>query len=376
MDKKVYALANGYTDETVKGGGAIKGKNCTISSIAEIEGGHRVTFSWTLDNGTVKSQTLDVMDGVDGYTPQKDVDYFDGEKGDKGDKGEGIETITKTSTAGIVDTYTILFTDGTTTTYNVVNGANITKVSELENDEDFVKATTINLVNYFLKNETYSKAQIDEILRNVGAGLSVKIVTTLPTEDISGTTIYLINTSGSNYNQYMYIDGSWANLGSTAVDMSSYYNKTQIDTKLEDYVTANRLTNKLDDYVEKDKLSKVGKSNSYNDLDDLPEIPDVTGLKPYVEVLQDSVNTAPVSKVVYDAVQTINEALENKADADSVPEIDDTSTTDTDKTWSAKKINDSFVDKVPFKFGITDDGQYGYIKDGADTVTPFKAGGY
>ena len=32
------------------------------------------------------------------------------------------------------------------------------------------------------------------------------------------------------------------------------------------------------------------------------------------------------------------------------------------------------MDKVPFKFGITEDGQYGYIKDGADTVTPFKSG--
>lgn len=367
IDKKVYALANGYTDETVIGGGAIKGKNCTISKIEEIEGGNRITFSWTLDNGTTKSQTLDVMNGEDGYTPIKDVDYFDGEKGDKGDAGNGITTITKTSTAGIVDTYTILFDDGDTTTFNVVNGANITKVSELENDEDFVKATTISLVNYYLKDEAYSKSQIDELLRNVGAGLSVKIVTELPTTEISGTTIYLINTSGSNYNQYMYIDGSWANLGSTAVDMSSYYNKTQIDNKLEDYVTANRLTNKLDDYVLKTGLSKVGKSNSYNDLDDLPEIPDVSGLKPYVETLQDSVNTAPVSKVVYDAVQELNEAIENAG------KIDDDATA-TDSTWSSKKINDSLVDKVPFKLGIDENGNYGYYKAGADTVTPFKSG--
>lgn len=69
IDKKAYALANGYTDETVIGGGAIKGKNCTISKIEDIDGGHRITFGWTLDNGTTKSQTLDVKDGVDGYSP-------------------------------------------------------------------------------------------------------------------------------------------------------------------------------------------------------------------------------------------------------------------------------------------------------------------
>lgn len=31
--------------------------------------------------------------------------------------------------------------------------------------------------------------------------------------------------------------------------------------------------------------------------------------------------------------------------------------------------------KVPFKFAIDSNGNYGYIKDGADTVTPFKSGG-
>lgn len=60
------AAANSYTEETVIGGGAIKGKNCTISSITEITGGHRVTFQWTLDDGTVKTGTMDVMDGQGG----------------------------------------------------------------------------------------------------------------------------------------------------------------------------------------------------------------------------------------------------------------------------------------------------------------------
>ena len=53
----------------------------------------------------------------------------EGEKGDKGDTGEkgdtgnGIASITKTGTAGLVDTYTVTYTDGTTTTFTVTNGA-------------------------------------------------------------------------------------------------------------------------------------------------------------------------------------------------------------------------------------------------------------
>lgn len=39
-----------------------------------------------------------------------------------GDPGRGISSITKTSTVGLVDTYTITYSDGTTSTFNVTNG--------------------------------------------------------------------------------------------------------------------------------------------------------------------------------------------------------------------------------------------------------------
>jgi len=45
-----------------------------------------------------------------------------GDKGDTGDTGNGIASIVKTGTVGLTDTYTITFTDSTTTTYDVVNG--------------------------------------------------------------------------------------------------------------------------------------------------------------------------------------------------------------------------------------------------------------
>ena len=45
-----------------------------------------------------------------------------GDKGDTGDTGNGIQSVTKTSTSGRVDTYTILYTNGTTSTFAVTNG--------------------------------------------------------------------------------------------------------------------------------------------------------------------------------------------------------------------------------------------------------------
>ena len=81
-----YGILKKYVDDTVLGGGAVKGKNCTISRIEDISGGKRVTFSWTLDDGTVQTGTMDVFNGPQGEIgPQ-------GPKGDKGDKGEqGIQ---------------------------------------------------------------------------------------------------------------------------------------------------------------------------------------------------------------------------------------------------------------------------------------------
>ena len=76
-DLEILGMSYGYTDETVLGGGAIKGKNCTIKSITEITGGHRVTFEWTLDDGTVQTDTMDVMDGAAPAGTYVDKDQFD-----------------------------------------------------------------------------------------------------------------------------------------------------------------------------------------------------------------------------------------------------------------------------------------------------------
>jgi hypothetical protein len=83
-----YAASNKYTSETVEGGGAVKGKNCTIESITEIEGGQRVKFAWELDDGTKKTADMDVLDGEDGEQGPKGDKGADGDPGPKGDKGD------------------------------------------------------------------------------------------------------------------------------------------------------------------------------------------------------------------------------------------------------------------------------------------------
>lgn len=104
---ETLVAAKKFTSETVLGGGAVVGKNVTISSITPIDGGNRITFSYTLDNGTTKISTLDVMNGVNGTD---------------GKNGIGISKIEKTKTEGLVDTYIITFSDDSTFEYTVTNG--------------------------------------------------------------------------------------------------------------------------------------------------------------------------------------------------------------------------------------------------------------
>ena len=63
---QAYALAKRYVNQTLGGAGAVAGKNVFIQGIEPVDGGNRITFGYTLDNGQAQTSTLYVMDGVDG----------------------------------------------------------------------------------------------------------------------------------------------------------------------------------------------------------------------------------------------------------------------------------------------------------------------
>ena len=84
--------------------------------------------------------------------------------------------------------------------------------------------------------DTYTKAQIDSKIAAIPT-LSYQIVSELPTTDISTTTIYLLARSSSSsqpdiYDEYLYVNNQWEIIGSTSTDLSNYYTKSEVDTKL------------------------------------------------------------------------------------------------------------------------------------------------
>lgn len=99
----VWEVWDGATEQWVSTGVqalGVDGVSPTIT-VAPITGGHRITI--TDANGT---HTVDVLDG------------------ENGDAGCGIVSVQKTGTAGLVDIYTITYTDSTTSTFTVTNGQN------------------------------------------------------------------------------------------------------------------------------------------------------------------------------------------------------------------------------------------------------------
>ena len=126
------------------------------------------------------------------------------------------------------------------------------KLSELVNDEGFIKNTVSNLANYYLKTETYARTEtytqaevqalIADAVAKVSGKLNISVVDALPTSDISTTTFYLVPKETAQeknlYDEYINTDGTesgWELIGAVSTEMnpSEFYKKPEVDALLE-----------------------------------------------------------------------------------------------------------------------------------------------
>lgn len=204
MDILTYILSKKYTDSSLAGITVLKGANCEIESIQAIEGGNRVTFSWISSAGERLTDTMDVMNGekgpkgdageqgpagiqgpkgdtgaqgiqgLKGDTGEQGPKGETGEQGPKGEQGEvgpagekgetgedgvGIVSIVKTKTEGLIDTYTITFTDGTSSTIAITNGKDgepaIHDFESLVKKDDFLYQVSYADIDYDYAKEYF-----------------------------------------------------------------------------------------------------------------------------------------------------------------------------------------------------------------------------
>ena len=250
------------------------GETPTITS-TEIEGGHTITFATTDPSQSVSFNVMDGAEGQRGVSViRADVDnnnYLKLELSDGNIINAGqIKTVSMVDntlsleSANPVENRVItsalnnkvnkvsgkqLSTEDFTTAEknklaNIENGAQVNTLENLIiNGEEativdkkialnIITSAVSNLQNYYLKTETYTKQEVEELIGST-VGVTIEIVQELPTVGQTNVIYFLPTETANVYSQYIYTatDG-WVLIGSTSVDLSNYYTKGQVDTLL------------------------------------------------------------------------------------------------------------------------------------------------
>ena len=188
-----------------------------------------------------------------------------GENGQDGDDGNGISSVTKTGTSGLVDTYTITFTNGDTTTFQVTNGsdASVTIVSSWSSTTSNSKVPSEKLTKDSLDDKV-NKSSTSGLLKNDGTVDTTSYSTfsgnyndlsnkpTIPSA--SSTTPSADTTSGSYGSGTSYARSNHSHPKSSLYAESSH---THTKSQITDFPS----------------LSTVATSGSYADLSNKPSIP-------------------------------------------------------------------------------------------------------
>lgn len=134
-----------------------------------------------------------------------------GPRGETGATGNGIATIQKTATTGLVDTYTITFTDGNTTTFNITNGEDGEVTQEQLDESQAVQDTKID----------WLQTLVNQMPTVSGSGTDLSLVDVLNYRmmklDLKGNSSQK-STSGKNLMPYPYVNTTRTKNGITFKD--------------------------------------------------------------------------------------------------------------------------------------------------------------
>lgn len=128
----------------------------------------------------------------------------------------------------------VFYTNDGTGTFAGVSEDVLNRISQLVIDRNVV--TDNNFTDGY-KEQILQNTDDILALQDAVAALSTfsfQVVQTLPTQDISTTTIYLLpkQTSGSDniYDEYIYVNNNWELIGDTEIDLTNYVTKDGVKT--------------------------------------------------------------------------------------------------------------------------------------------------
>lgn len=129
---------------------------------------------------------------------------------------------------------------------------------------NFVTKSVDDLVNYYLKSETYTKAEVQALIGAIRQFHYEIYASTSAVTNPQNNVLYLIGPTGSGedkYEEYVYDvtkQNPWVKIGDTSIDLSNYVTISDLNTALSAYTTSADLLDLLD-----------AKQDVIDDLDDI-----------------------------------------------------------------------------------------------------------
>ena len=293
------------------------GKDLTVTQIVYNSDG---TFTWMFSDGTNYTtpnlkgpQGIQGIQGKSSYTVAVENGFVGTEAqwlvsliGDTGATGNGIASIVKTDTIGLVDTYTVTMTSGATSTFTVTNGV------------DGLSAYEVAANNGFVGTEAEWLTSLDGI-----DGRAITTVTFTSTTDASGlpaqsggTDTYTISYSDATTSTYNIYNGADVTnvsiLDDNSITATNMWSSSKINTEL---------GNKQDTLVSGANIKTINGENVLGSGDIVINsggaVDSVAGKTGVVTLVKGDVglnnvdNTSDINKPISTATQT---ALNSKVD--------------------------------------------------------------
>lgn len=219
------------------------------------------------------------VDGQDGYTPVKGVDYY---------------TVAEQA--------------------EIENNIRQILESEIPDVSNFITASVDNLINYYLKSETYNKTEVDGLIRAVKTGI-FQSVSVLPVASIDTMNIiYLVpSTDPKTQNikeEYITIEDSgtykWEHIGSTAISLAGYATETWVNAQISDFLTDTEIQQLINTAVNAKytkPLTGIPKSDLTSDVQTSLGLAD-TALQTHQDISgkMDKANMVVLTQLEYDSL--------------------------------------------------------------------------
>lgn len=162
-------------------------------------------------------EQLELLRGPQGIQGEVGPQGPQGQQGPQGEKGDPVSiTVNDTSYAPDVS-------------------GKIDLTNAIPDVSNFITKAVDDLTNYYTKSETYTQKEINQRISEIPK-FAISVVESLPTTDISATTVYLLTgpktETGNLYSEYIYVNNQWELLGTQNIDLQGYATTQYVNNEL------------------------------------------------------------------------------------------------------------------------------------------------